>query len=161
MANYSVWIKYHTDSEFNIIMENLGNNTYLVTDVAIKINFKTLSEIMPFVNNILGKLGRQLGNYNVWDNAFNCWQRMIEPDEDEDAEVEKELVQEDDDDDEVDEDAYSKVKKIREEMDRYSDILQKLRVEANRIENLITKMNHDIQTILYYAPSCPYKENEN
>lgn len=158
MANYSVWIKYHTDSEFNIIMENLGNKTYLVTDVAIKINFKTLSEIMPFVNNILGKLGRQLGNYNVWDNAFKCWQRFIEPDEDEDEEVEKE-----DEDEEAsdDEDAHSKVKKIREEMERYSDILQKLRWEANRIENLITKMNHDIQTILYYAPSCPYKENEN
>ncbi len=81
MSNYSVDIHYSGEKEYEIILGELGmKSVTFVGNTVVKIYFKTLYEIMPFVNRILEKLGRPLGHYDVWDVAFQCWQRKIEPD---------------------------------------------------------------------------------
>lgn len=84
--NYSVEIDFDTPEEYLTIIGELGMRRVVWpespdgTQHIVKIYFKTLSEIMPYINGILKKLGRPLGYYNVWDEANKCWQRKIKPD---------------------------------------------------------------------------------
>lgn len=93
---YSVTIHYTNNKESDIIYMCISKlNRGLCYVYArklrmIKIFFNTVEEIMPIVNNILKELGRQLGNYDVYDHKFDCWQRKIEPDSDSEDEEEPE-----------------------------------------------------------------------
>lgn len=137
MSNYSVEIDFDTPEEYQIIIGELGMRRVVWpespdgTQHIVKIYFKTLSEIMPYINGILGKLGRPLGYYNVWDEAFKCWQRKIEPDSDSEEEEQAEFVKE--------------INEIDVTIQKHRDTIRKLEEKIRRLETKQEKIITDAQ----------------
>ena len=152
--NYSVEIDFDTPEEYQIIIEELGMRRVVWpespdgTQHIVKIYFKTLSEIMPYINGILGKLGRPLGHYNVWDEAFKCWQRKIEPDSDSEEEEEEE------------EEPAEFVAAVRE-MDEIEVTIQKHRDTIRKLEEKIRRLETKQEKIITDAQNNRVKRYTN
>lgn len=137
--NYSVEIDFDTPEEYQTIIGELGMRRVVWpespdgTQHIVKIYFKTLSEIMPYINGILGKLGRPLGHYDVWDEAFKCWQRKIEPDSDSEEEEEEP------------EEFIREMDEIEVEIQKHRDTIRKLEEKIRRLETKQEKIITDAQ----------------
>ena len=137
MSNYSVELKFSSGKEYKIILGELGMHRVNITVNSVKIYFKTLPEIMPFINNILGKLGRRLGDYDVWDEAFKCWQRKIEVDSDSDSEEEEEEKEpEAEPEPEPEPDIFVKeMDEIEVEIQKHRETIHRLQEKIRRLKN--------------------------
>lgn len=133
MLNYSVELKFSNGKEHKIIRDELGSQTFALTLNSVKIYFKTLQEIMPFINNILGKLGRRLGDYDVWDEAFKCWQRKIEVDSD--SEEEEEQEQEEEEQEPEPEIFVKEMDEIEVEIQKHRETIHRLQEKIRRLKN--------------------------
>lgn len=131
MSNYSVELKFSNGKEHKIIRNELGSQTFALTLNSVKIYFKTLQEIMPFINNILGKLGRRLGDYDVWDEAFKCWQRKIEVDSDSEEEEEEEQPEP-----EAEPEIFvNEMDEIEVEIQKHRETIHRLQEKIRRLKN--------------------------
>lgn len=142
MSNYSVELKFSNGKEHKIICDELGMRPFDLTLNSVKIYFKTLSEIMPFINNILGKLGRRLGHYDVWDEAFKCWQRKIEVDSDSEEEEEQEQEEKEP---EIFVTAVKEMDEIEVEIQKHRETIRRLEEKIRRLENKQEKIIMDAQ----------------
>ena len=133
MSNYSVELKFSNGKEHKIIRDELGSQTFNLTLNSVKIYFKTLQEIMPFINNILGKLGRRLGHYDVWDEAFKCWQRKIEVDSD--SEEEEEEEQPEPEPEQEQEIFVTEMDEIEVEIQKHRETIHRLQEKIRRLKN--------------------------
>ena len=135
MSNYSVELKFSSGKEHKIIRDELGSQPFELTLNSVKIYFKTLQEIMPFINNILGKLGRRLGDYDVWDEAFKCWQRKIEVDSDSEEEEEEEEEQPEPEQEQEQEIFVTEMDEIEVEIQKHRETIHRLQEKIRRLKN--------------------------